>query len=388
MQTHEVCEKQLFKPRDSMMTDSAVSSSANSHKPQIKPWDDRFWFSKKVLSHDWAALDARPNKDFVSVKGALPEGCKLVSLSEIPSGISLELSKDLKDDFWASLAHSKYQDGQALLISKDVKSETIHLVHELTEENSFFRLVIWLEEGAQVEVFQELKNGADGRKSLGLTQVVAGSHSRLKFISHEKFSENHEFVHRVSLEQGASSEVSLLPIFSGGESGQWGVSTEFLGSHSEFQMKGLLRAEKNQRIDFWSSINHEVKNCLSDQLFKVMIFDKAKSMFHGNIYVSPEAHGTKAFQKNKNMVLSSDGEAHAIPKLEIQTDELECAHGASVASMDPEELFYLQSRGIPQGLAEEMVQKAFVASVLEEISDEDLRDSLWVDLGFKVEAGE
>jgi Fe-S cluster assembly scaffold protein SufB len=94
---------------------------------------------------------------------------------------------------------------------------------------------------------------------------------------------------------------------------------------------------------------------------------------NGNIKISHEGFRTQAFQSNKNLLLSPTAQVHTLPKLEISTDDVKCSHGASVASLDPAQLFYLESRGIRQDQAEKMLIEAYTYPVISKIPDEELR---------------
>jgi Fe-S cluster assembly protein SufD len=104
--------------------------------------------------------------------------------------------------------------------------------------------------------------------------------------------------------------------------------------------------------------------------------DEAVGHFSGKITVVPDAQRTDAFQANHNLLLSQQARIHTDPQLEIYADDVKCSHGATVGRLQPEELFYLRSRGIPKKEAELLQQLAFAYAVLEKIPNEILRERM------------
>src|SRR6185436_19274779 len=90
----------------------------------------------------------------------------------------------------------------------------------------------------------------------------------------------------------------------------------------------------------------------------------------------PDAQKTDAYQSNRNLMLSDDAEAHSLPGLEIQANDVRCTHGATSSRIDPEQEFYLQSRGIAKPQADELLTFGFFEEVLSRLASEPLHDAL------------
>jgi Fe-S cluster assembly protein SufD len=100
------------------------------------------------------------------------------------------------------------------------------------------------------------------------------------------------------------------------------------------------------------------------------------SVFSGMIRVHPKAQHTDAYQANRNLLLSDAAQAYSIPNLEIGANEVRCTHGATIGPIQPDEVFYLRSRGIDPAAAEALIVMGFFEVVLREIKPSDLRLSL------------
>lgn len=146
------------------------------------------------------------------------------------------------------------------------------------------------------------------------------------------------------------------------------------GAHSE--MLALTVAHGTQEFDQRTLQIHQAPNTGSNLLYKNVLLDTAKTIFSGLIVVDPDAQKTDAYQSNRNLMLSDDAEAHSLPGLEIQANDVRCTHGATSARVDREQEFYLEARGIKPAQAKELLVFGFFEEVLGKIENEALHDTL------------
>ena len=112
------------------------------------------------------------------------------------------------------------------------------------------------------------------------------------------------------------------------------------------------------------------------ETFRNVVFDRGRGVFQGDIRVAQIAQKTDARMACNTLLLSDEAEFSAKPELEIFADDVQCAHGATVADIDPNHLFYLRARGIPEKEARAMLVLAFVEESFDEVEDETLRGGL------------
>ena len=132
----------------------------------------------------------------------------------------------------------------------------------------------------------------------------------------------------------------------------------------------------SQHSDTHSVIDHTVPNCTSHQTYKGVLNDKSRGVFNGKVMVRENARGTDAQQSNKNLLLSNDARVDTKPQLEIFNDDVKCAHGATVGQLEEEELFYLLTRGLPDGLARNLLTYGFAEAIIRKIGIESIRADL------------
>lgn len=139
---------------------------------------------------------------------------------------------------------------------------------------------------------------------------------------------------------------------------------------------GLYLVDSNQHVDNQLYIDHQTPDCTSNQLYKGILDDKAKAVFSGKVMVRKDAQHTRAFQTNKNLLLTDDARVNTQPHLEIYADDVKCSHGATVGQLDPDAMFYLRSRGLCERTARQLMMYAFALEVVQKIKIDALRDRL------------
>ncbi len=110
---------------------------------------------------------------------------------------------------------------------------------------------------------------------------------------------------------------------------------------------------------------------------KNVLTGRSRGVFQGTIEVARVAQKTDGYQMNQALLLSPDAEIDSKPELEIYADDVKCSHGATVGELDPEQLFYLRSRGIPEAEARAMLVRAFLAEALDPVAHEARARARW-----------
>jgi len=141
-------------------------------------------------------------------------------------------------------------------------------------------------------------------------------------------------------------------------------------------MLSISVASGDQEFDQRTLQDHLQPNTTSDLLYKNALSNRARTVFSGLIKVEPGAHRTDAYQKVRNLLLSDESEANSMPGLEILADDVRCTHGATSGQIEPEELFYLLSRGIPERVAKALVVKGFLNEVVDRLPGATLTEHL------------
>jgi Fe-S cluster assembly protein SufD len=207
----------------------------------------------------------------------------------------------------------------------------------------------------------------------GSTEIFLGDGSEVGYVSVQKWGRNvwHLADQRARLEK--DSKLKLFNVTLGGRFSKTRVEASLVGQGSEAELKAIYFASGEQFFDFHTLQDHQVGNSRSDLLFKGALQDTARTVYAGLIRIEKGAARSDAYQANRNLVLSDHAKATSIPMLEIDNNDVRCTHGATVGPVDPQQMFYLRSRGIPEQTAKRMLIQGFFGDVLERIPFEHAR---------------
>jgi Fe-S cluster assembly protein SufD len=185
---------------------------------------------------------------------------------------------------------------------------------------------------------------------------------------------------------GRDSRLKVVDVALGGQMARMRVEAILEGPGSSADLKGLFFGTGDQVFDFRTLQDHVGPHTTSDLLFKGALRDRARSTYVGVVRVEPEARGSSSNQANRNLLLSEKAKATSEPILEIlNNDILRCSHGATVGPVDPEHLFYLESRGIPHPIAERMLVQGFLGEVLDRLPVAQVREVVEQELAARIE---
>ena len=148
------------------------------------------------------------------------------------------------------------------------------------------------------------------------------------------------------------------------------------GEGARVQLGGVYALSGTSHHDFTTMIAHRKPGATSQQLFKGVLDGKSHGVYQGRVQVLKDAQKTDARQLHKALFLSAGPEVDVKPELEIAADDVQCAHGATTGSIDPDHLFYLAARGIDAEAARVLLVEGFLADALEQMSDETARTVL------------
>jgi Fe-S cluster assembly protein SufD len=208
-----------------------------------------------------------------------------------------------------------------------------------------------------------------------VTEIVAGDGSVIDHYKLQRESLKAFHVATLQAQVGRGASFSTHNISFGAALTRNDVGAE-LAEGAEATLNGLYIAAGSQHVDNHTVIDHAKPHGTSHELYKGILDGHAAGVFNGRIIVRKDAQKTDSKQTNKNLVLSDDAVIDTKPELQIFADDVRCTHGATIGQLDPEALFYLQSRGIGSLDARALLTYAFAQDVVDRIKVKTLRDSL------------
>ncbi|MGA2052080.1 MAG: SufD family Fe-S cluster assembly protein [Opitutales bacterium] len=172
------------------------------------------------------------------------------------------------------------------------------------------------------------------------------------------------------------ADVKSIGVHLGARRARVESQARLVGPGARLRLYGLTIGRGAQEFDQRTFQDHVAPRATSDLLFKNALLDDARSIFAGMIRVEPAAEETDAYQQNRNLLLGPAAEANSLPGLEIMNCNVRCTHGATTGRVDPAQLFYLRSRGIPRAIAYQLLVFGFFEEVIEKVENAPLADLL------------
>lgn len=331
----------------------------------------------------------------------LPEGVIIGSLRELSAQYPELVTRyygnlaSVKDNAITALNTMLAQDGLLLYIPKGVAVEKpIQLVNILRADVNFMvnrRVLIIVEDCAQVRML--VCDHATDEVDFLATQVIEVMVGRGASFELYELEETTARTHRLNnlyIHQESDSRVLIndVTLMGGTTRNTTRVTLDGRGAH--INLCGMVIADKQQHVDNHTFIDHAVSDCTSHELYKYVLDDEATGAFAGKVLVREGAQHTDSQQTNRNLCLTRQARMYTQPQLEIYADDVKCSHGATVGQLNEDALFYMQQRGISYTEARQLLMRAFVGEVIDEVGLEALRDRLHhlVEKRFRGELGQ
>ena len=266
--------------------------------------------------------------------------------------------------------------GSFLYVPKGVEVALPFVVqHTLTGDRvaTFPHTIVVLEDHAKA-TFVEFFVSGDSAPHLvsGVNDLYAGPGAQLTYVGAQNWSQETLAFQTNSIVAQREARVMSLNVHLGGKQARHESHSRLQGPGAHSEMLALTVASGTQEFDQRTLQTHQAPNTSSNLLYKNALIDTAKTIFSGLIVVEPDAQKTDAYQSNRNLMLSDTAEANSLPGLEIQANDVRCTHGSTSSRVEPEQEFYLRSRGIHPKIAHELIVFGFFEEVLDKLENDDL----------------
>jgi Fe-S cluster assembly protein SufD len=210
------------------------------------------------------------------------------------------------------------------------------------------------------------------------TEVVLADGARLALYVVDDWDDDAVHVGAQHVRLGRDASLRTVGVMLGGDLVRISPTVEFTAPGAEAELAGLAFADAGQHFEQRLLVDHAVPHCRSNVLYKNALRGRdAHAVWIGDVLIRAAAEGTETFELNRNLLLSERARADSVPNLEIETGEIAGAgHASATGRFDDEQLFYLQSRGIPADLARRLVVRGFFLEILDKVTVPELRDRL------------
>ena len=208
--------------------------------------------------------------------------------------------------------------------------------------------------------------------------VLAGDGAPATVAVLQRMADDAVLVGHVRVVVGRDASIRAVAVTLGGDVVRLSSSVTYTGPGGSAEMLGAFLATGGQHQEHRLFVDHSVPNCRSDVTYKgALAGAKTHTVWVGDVLIRAAATGTETYETNRNLVLTEGARADSVPNLEIETGEVAGAgHAAATGRFDDEQLFYLQSRGIPADEARRLVVRGFFADMVRRIGVTEVEDLL------------
>ena len=309
-----------------------------------------------------------PEMSDLTPEAGLTVGSMAEALLKGDALVAAHLGKTFEsDDAALALNTAMMGDGAVIRIAAGTAlARPLQLVNfTATETSNYTRSLIVVEKGAKA-VIAETHDGCAAQVNTAL-ELVVGDEAQVDYFKIVATRGIHVGSLLMSVGKNARFDTFVLNQEVGIVRNQSFV--RFAGEHSTGAIRGVNLLRGEEHVDNTLLIEHAAAHCAGREQFKAVLDGESHSVFQGKIVVKPGAQKTDSKMMTRALLLSDKAEADNKPELEIFADDVVCGHGATVGALDPQQIFYLRSRGIPEREAEAMLLEAFGAEAIERVAD-------------------
>jgi Fe-S cluster assembly protein SufD len=281
---------------------------------------------------------------------------------------SLEPLSDAEEVRWGLLNKALFTDGLYLKVTSRLASPLL-IVHIAatggTDEIAYPRVIIEVSRGSSATIIEHHVHNSEET-----TLCNSASHITLERdaeIEHYRvFSTGSKSTHvdTSELRQQSGSRCRQFTVAVGGGLVRATLDAHLSGAHARLDSYSLLVGHEDRHVDCVNIVTHEAPETMSQQTARAIASGSSRVIFNSKVVVRPGAVRAESQQSCRGLLLSPSAEIDSRPQLEIHTDEVKCAHGATTGRLDPDMLFYMLSRGLDRDTAQSLLVYAFLADVL------------------------
>jgi len=365
----------------------AVSSEAELSLSDITPLtlpeaaNSRLVLANGVYAPDLSDVADLPDGVVVSNLAGLP----LVYRSRVRDYLAQQQGAQ---EVFTALNTAGMTDVAVVWVAKNVVVETpIHLLFISTASGTPIisqpRCLVVAESGSAVTLIEEYTNRRGAKKeeaavyfTNAVTEIWVEENAQVSHTRIERESGAAFHIGKSAIAQARDSRYTCNAITLGAKLSRHNLDVFQTGEQTETTLNGLTMLAEQQLADTHSviALNHPYGT--SNQLHKCIVADRAHAVFNGKVFVPQAAQLTNAGQLNRNLLLSPKARVDTKPQLEITADNVKCSHGATVSQLDDEEVFYLQSRGLDEDDARNLLINAFATEIINQLPLASLRETL------------
>lgn len=314
------------------------------------------------------------NGRFMRPLSRLPAKLDVAPFAERPALVTAEAAAEA--EAVVTLNTMLAEDGAVIRVPKGIDGGTLVLLHlgiggEAGSDPAAFhpRHRLRLLEGARLTLV-EVAAGEGVYLHNPVTDIEIGEGAALLHLRIQSESAAAFHLDRINARLERDARYHGVTLSLGARLARSEIHVELAGAGAAADLDAAQLLEGQQHADITTVVKHLSPNAVSRQTVKNVLTGRSHAVFQGRISVVREAQKTDAYQRNETLLLSPTAQVNSKPELEIFADDVKCSHGATVGALDANQLFYLQSRGVPLAEARGMLVRGFLTEMFAHVADD------------------
>ncbi|CAH1089938.1 Fe-S cluster assembly protein SufD [Candidatus Nitrotoga sp. 1052] len=286
---------------------------------------------------------------------------------------------EFRDNVFAALNTAFLLDAALIVVPRDISvAVPVHMLFIATQKDvvSYPRCLLLAESGSAVTVIEDYVSlQEDAYFTNAVTEIALVDNARVNHIRVQREGAKAFHIANCAVSLARASNYQSVSVAFGARISRYNLNVQ-LAEEAECAVDGLALISGRQLADTHTCIDHAKPHAVSHQMHKCIVGGSAHAVFNGKIMVRQGAQRTDSRQSSRNLLLTNKAHVDTKPQLEIFADDVKCTHGATIGQLDNEEVFYLQSRGLSETAARNMLTYAFGAEIIERIPISSLKCQL------------
>jgi Fe-S cluster assembly protein SufD len=279
-------------------------------------------------------------------------------------------------------------DPLRVVVRRGATPAPIVVVHRTTADAAVFpRVLVEAGEDSEVRVV-EVVAGDAAALVVPVTELDVGAAARVSYLHVQTLGPAAWQLGLQASRVARDATLVSAAVALGGEYARLRTDSALTGPGGSTRLLALYFGVGEQMHDFRTVQDHRSPKTRSDLLYKGVVANQSRSVYTGLIRVEKGAHGTNAFQTNRNLVLHEGAHADSVPNLEIEDNDVRCSHASAVGPVSEDQRFYLESRGVPPAVTERLIALGFLAEVVEQLPLPAVRPQIALALAAKLAGAE
>ncbi|WP_326649159.1 MULTISPECIES: Fe-S cluster assembly protein SufD [unclassified Streptomyces] len=286
----------------------------------------------------------------------------------------------------AAQAYSSFETASVVTVPKEtVLTEPVRIAVHGEGGTAYAHQIIEL--GAFAEAVVVIDHTGDAVLASNVDYLL-GDGAKLTVVSVQDWDDKSVHVSQHNALVGRDASFKSIVVTFGGDVVRLHPRVSYAGTGGEAELFGLYFTDEGQHQEHRLLVDHNAPHCRSNAAYKGALQGQdAHAVWIGDVLIEAVAEGTDTYEMNRNLVLTDGARVDSVPNLEIETGEIVGAgHASATGRFDDEQLFYLQSRGIPADEARRLVVRGFFAELVQKIGLPDVEERLLAKIDAELEA--